>query len=59
MGHHEACQVIANGDTERQIFLSYPHKNNQLFFFLSIVKGVVESGFIMLVFMIKSSLKCT
>ena len=33
--HHKACQVMANGDPERQIFLSYPHTNNGLFFLLT------------------------
>ena len=30
--HHEACRVMTNGDPEAQIFLSYPHTNNGLFF---------------------------
>ena len=32
MRHHEACRVMTNGDPEAQIFLSYPHTNNGLFF---------------------------
>ena len=32
--HHEACQVMTNGDPEGRIFLSYPLMNNG-FFFLS------------------------
>ena len=30
--HHEACQVMTNGDPEGQIFPSYPHTNNGFFF---------------------------
>ena len=26
--HHEACRVMTNGNTEGQIFLSYPHTKN-------------------------------
>ena len=26
--HHEACRGMTNGDSEGQIFLSHPHKNN-------------------------------
>ena len=26
--HHEACRVMANGDPEGRIFLSYPHTND-------------------------------
>ena len=33
--HHEACQVMTNGDPEGQIFLSYPHTNNGFFFLLT------------------------
>ena len=32
--HHEACQVMANGDAEGRILLSYPHTNNGFFFLL-------------------------
>ena len=35
--HHEACQVMTNGDPEERIFLSYPHTNNGLFFLLTTV----------------------
>ena len=35
--HQEACRVMTNGDPEGQIFLSYPHTNNGLFFLLTIV----------------------
>ena len=35
--HHEACRVMTNGDTEGQIFLSYPHTNNGFFFLLTTV----------------------
>ena len=34
--HHEACQVMTNGDPKGQIFLSQPHMNNGFFFFLTI-----------------------
>ena len=34
--HHEACRVMTNGDPEGQIFISYPHTNNVLFFLLFI-----------------------
>ena len=33
--HHEACQVMTIGYCEGQIFLSYPHTNNGLFFLLT------------------------
>ena len=33
--NHEACRVMTNGDPEEQIFLSYPHTNNRLFFLLT------------------------
>ena len=33
--HHEACQVMTNGDHEGQIFLSHPHKINGVFFLLT------------------------
>ena len=29
--HHEACQVMTNGDPEGRIFLSYPHTTNVCF----------------------------
>ena len=29
--HHEACRVMTYGDTEGQIFLSYPHTNKDSF----------------------------
>ena len=29
--HHEACQVMTNGDCKGQIFLSHPHTNNRFF----------------------------
>ena len=29
--HHEACRVMTNGESEGQIFLSYPHANNGQF----------------------------
>ena len=35
--HHEACQVMTNGDPEGQIFLSAPHTYNGLFFLLTTV----------------------
>ena len=35
--HHEACQVMTNGDPEGQIFLSDPHTNNGFFFLLTTV----------------------
>ena len=35
--HHEACRVMTNGDPKGQIFLSYPHTNNGLFFLLTTV----------------------
>ena len=35
--HHEACQVMTNGDPEGLIFLSYPHTNNGFFFLLTTV----------------------
>ena len=34
--HHEACQVITNGDPYGQIFLSNSHRNNEVFFLLTI-----------------------
>ena len=34
--HHKACQVMTNGDSEGQIFLSDPHTNNGFFFLLNI-----------------------
>ena len=33
--HHEACQVMTNGDREGQIFLSHPHTDNGFFFLLT------------------------
>ena len=33
--HHEACQVMTNGDREGQIFLSHWYKNNGFFFLLN------------------------
>ena len=33
--HHEACQMTTNIDHEGWIFLSHPHINNELFFFLT------------------------
>ena len=30
--HHKAGRVMTNGDLEGQIFLSYPHTNNELCF---------------------------
>ena len=38
--YHEACQVMINGDRERQIFLSDPQTNNELFFLLTIDKRI-------------------
>ena len=35
--HHEACQVMTNGDPKGQIFLSYPHMNNGFFCLLTTV----------------------
>ena len=35
--HHEACQVMTNGDIEGRIFLFYPKINKGLFFSLIIV----------------------
>ena len=35
--HHEACQVMTNGDPEGQIFLSYPLRNNGFIFLLTTV----------------------
>ena len=35
--HHQACQLMTNGDPEGRIFLSYPHTNNGLFFLLTTV----------------------
>ena len=35
--HYEACRVMTNGDPEGQIFLSYPHTNNEFFFLLTTV----------------------
>ena len=35
--HHEACRVMANGDLEGRIFLSYPHTKNGFFFLLTTV----------------------
>ena len=35
--HHEACLEMTNADSEGQIFLSYPHTNNRLFFLLTTV----------------------
>ena len=35
--HHEACRVMANGDPEGRIFLSYPHPNNGFFFLFTTV----------------------
>ena len=34
--HYEACRVMTNDNREGQIFLSNPHKNNGLFFLLTI-----------------------
>ena len=33
--HHEACQVMTNGDPEGRIFLSYPHTHDRFFFLLT------------------------
>ena len=33
--HHEACQVMTNGESEGLIFLSYPHTINGFFFLLT------------------------
>ena len=33
--HHEACQVMTNGDPEGLIFLSYPLMNNGFYFLLT------------------------
>ena len=33
--HHEACQVMTNGDHEEHIFLSHPHTNNGFCFLLT------------------------
>ena len=35
--HHVACLLMTNGNPEGQIFLSYPHTNNGLFFLLTTV----------------------
>ena len=35
--HHEACQLMTNGDLKGRIFLSYPHTNNGFFFLLTTV----------------------
>ena len=35
--HHEACEVMTNGNPEGRIFLSYPQTNNGLFFLLTTV----------------------
>ena len=35
--HHEACRVMTNGDSEGQIFLSFPHTNNGFFLLLTTV----------------------
>ena len=40
--HHEACQVMTNGDPEGHIFLSYPHTNNGFFFFLTHVFNILK-----------------
>ena len=37
MWHHETCRVMTNGDPEAQIFLSYPHTNNEIFLLLTTV----------------------
>ena len=34
--HHKACQMMANGDRQGQIFLSHPHMNHGFFFLLSL-----------------------
>ena len=33
--HHEACQVMTNGDRKGRIFLPHPHTNNECFFLLT------------------------
>ena len=35
--HHDACRLMANGDPEGRIFLSYPHTYNGFFFLLTTV----------------------
>ena len=35
--HHEACQVLTNGDPDGQIFLCYPHTNNGFSFLVTTV----------------------
>ena len=39
--HHEACQVMTNGDPEGRIFLSYSHPNNGFFFLLTITYHIL------------------
>ena len=34
--HHEASQVMTNGDPEGRIFLSYPHTTNVCFFLFTV-----------------------
>ena len=34
--HHEACQVMTNGDSEGRIFISFSRPNNGFFFLLTI-----------------------
>ena len=36
--HHEACQVMTNGDPEGQIILSHPNTINGFLFLLTITK---------------------
>ena len=40
--YYEACRVMSNGDPEGQIFLSYPHTNNRLFFLLTTVFFILK-----------------
>ena len=40
--HHEACQVMTNGDPEGWIFVSYPNMNNRLFFLLTTVFFIIK-----------------
>ena len=40
VSHHNACQVITNGNHEGWIFLSHPHTNN-IFFFLFTAKTLI------------------
>ena len=36
MWYHEACRVMTGGDPEGWNFLSHPHTDNELYFFLAI-----------------------